>query len=335
MVFATEESGISDHALKATLLHIGTAIIVAGLVSAFFDIWYHKAMFADPVDNIQEKVSTLQSGVRELDKQVVEFGKSLGATRDSFSDLQVNVQTFAQVFRATNDNGITSIMMRHHGNDRAHWKEEVRKRVSAADDFVVLMARTFSELLPLTHGHNGLKEAIIEKGRKAQIVVLLPDTYSKDGQFRIETEAIASGPAASAHYARTRDTVREILDIARIIRSSGAEENSLSIRLCKRSPPFAMIMTEKCAIIEPYLPYKSSGNSLVFEVKASSNIYRSHKESFQRMYSESQNVIDVLNAYLERKPDKMSDYSELLAIATYVKVASDQVFNETSKLKLR
>lgn len=314
------------HLLHSTVAHIGTAIIVAGLVSAIFDIWYHKKIFGDPVESIRIHIQTVQEQVLELDAQVLTFGNNLGRTQEQFQQLNQTVETFAQVLKATQQNGILSILRRHSDEDRSRWRKEVQKRVSASETEILLMGRSFSDLLPTSRQDNGIRKTLVEYARTHQIVVLLPDTFSKQSQYRIELETVASGAHLTELYTRPRETLRVVLDMVKELTLSNGHSPNFAIKLATRSIPFALVMTEKVGIIEPYIPYQESGESIVFEVKAQANIYRSHRESFRQLFMSGTHVADALSDYIARKPDASIRYEQLLPIAESIRTVSDAVF---------
>ena len=316
-----------NHLLYSTVAHIGTAIIVAGLVSAIFDIWYHKKIFGDPVESIRGHIQTVQKQVLELDSQVLNFGVNLGKTQDQFQQLNQTVETFAQVLKATQQNGILSILRRHSDEDRSRWRKEVQKRVAASETEIFLMGRSFSDLLPTSRQDNGLRKTLVDYAKTHRIVVLLPDTFSKTSQYRTELETVASGAHLTELYTRPRETLRVVLDMVRELTLMHGQPPRLAVKLATRSIPFALVMTEKVGIIEPYIPYQESGESIVFEVKAQVNIYRSHRESFRQLFMSGTHVADALHGYIERKHDASIRYEQLLPIAESIRTVSNDVFS--------
>lgn len=318
----------SSHLLQAVCTHIGTAIIVAGLVSAIFDIWYHKKIFGDPVESIRNHVQTVQAQVLDLDRQVTQFSMNLGNTRDQFQQLHQTVETFAQVLKATQQNGILSILRRNTDEERARWKSEVQRRVAASETEILLMGRSFSDLLPTTRQENGLRKTLIEYARTHRIVVLLPDTFSKRAQYRVELETVTSSAHLTELYTRPRETLRIVLDMIKELGGEQADLPNFAVKLTTSSIPFALVMTERVGIIEPYIPYQESGESIVFEVRAQASIYHSHHESFRQLFVSGTHVADALRAYIERKPDALVRYEQLLQLAESVRAASDAVFKK-------
>lgn len=322
---------VSDMA-KELLVHIGTAFIVAGLVSIVFDLWYHKSVFGDPVRSIQDRVKEVGEHLDVLDGQVTDFKENLGATRAEFRKFNLTIETFAQVLQATQANGIVSIFRRLTDEEKYKWKVLVSGRLQDSTEFIFLMGRTFFELLPLLHKENGIRDILLERGSNVPIVVVLPDTYDRQAEFRRETELLLPGGDNAAIYTRSRYSLRQFLDIANECRVRKSENKLFAVRLLRRSLPFALMMTEKSAIVEPYLPYKGSGEGLIFEIKAGTNLYQSYKECFQRLFLEALPVDDVLREYVDRKPDAKDRYQHYLEIAADIRPFGEDLFTRMPKL---
>ena len=104
----------------------------------------------------------------------------------------------------------------------------------------------------------------------------------------------------------------------------------VTLRLSFRTPPFALFMTEKRAVIEPYLPYQDGGDGLVFELargadrtlggsssaNVAGSVYDAYFRTYRKLFEQSENVHAVMSTYVEtRKEGTTSAYVDFLPMA--------------------
>lgn len=308
--------------LGHVLIHIGTAFIVAGVVSAIFDIWYHKHVFGDPVQSINKAVQTAFEHLRQFNEQVTDIKANINTTQSELKSLHQSVHTFAQILKATNESGVVAISRRVTDDEKRDWHSQVRMSIDSAERFVFLFGRTFFELLPYGRPERGIRDLLTDKARSMLIVVLLPDTYNVQGEYRREICSSVQGDVAEL-YRRPRVALQEFLKIAEEAANSKV---NIAIKLLTRTSPFALIMTEREAIIEPYLPYCPSGNSLIMQVRSDAKLYSAYKDSFIHLYREGRHVDEVLSEYCSRKSSAADRHESRRQIAAMIRGFSENPF---------
>jgi hypothetical protein len=265
---------------------LGIGLFVAAVVSLFFDIWYHESIFGEPIEDIDQKVKAVSQTIDQMSSTVADFN---------------------QVLKSAHANGIHAIYRRKTDQEIIEWKDQVRSTLTNAKKYILIMGRTLDEILPARNKDNGLFSILEDKANDVPIIFLLADTFIEDSDFRLEASDRA-GEHASSLYVRTRETIKQILALS----ESRRDQGYISIRLLKKGPPFALFMTEKSALIEPYLPYLEGGESIVYEVHASStlsmsstvvskNLHSAHKLCFSKLYSKARHVSDAINEYVNKR----------------------------------
>lgn len=264
--------GFWHTAFANTLIELGIGLFVAVAVSWIFDWAYHKITFGEPIEEIEDKIK----------------------------ELSVTVGNFNQVLKSAQKNGIAAIYRRRSSTEKEHWKDRVGNVVKNANKFLFVFARSLDDILPFKHRHDGLSIEImkcLERGVK--ITFILANTFDKDADFRIECER-RDGDNAISLYSASRDTIKQLLEIADKLKAY----NQLSVKLLKRTPPFAMFMSENIAIIEPYLPYIEGGQGLIFEIDSKRDIYEAHYCSYQELFKDAEPVFKVMQRWVDRQTDE-------------------------------
>jgi hypothetical protein len=283
------------------LIDVGIGFFVAAVVSVMFDVWYHRTLFGEPIEEIDNKVKGLNSTVSNMTLTI----NNITTAVDNMTETVVG---FTPVLKSAQANGISAIYRRNTDQEIIEWKDRVRTTVKNANKYVFIMGRTLDEILPVRHKENGIYGVLSEKAQ-VPVIFLLADTFDQKGDFRLETMDRA-GVNARSLYDRTRDTVKQILDLA-----NGIEDPLISVGLLKKGPPFALFMTERSAIIEPYLPYLEGGRSIIYEVHSndaaplassliSASLHHAHKSCFGKLYNESRLISEVIDEYVKEKEHK-------------------------------
>jgi hypothetical protein len=169
------------------------------------------------------------------------------------------------------------------------------------------MGRSLDDLLPENPKH--IKDGIlptITAAKGLPILVLFADVFDQDSEYRREAGDRAKDLASSL-YGRTRRSIRQLLELAEEL----DYHLQLAIRVTKDGPPFALVMNEQNAIVEPYLPYLEGGSGLIYETRSivsteagSSTLHNAHKLSFGKMWTNSRYLDDAIREFVARKPNE-------------------------------
>jgi hypothetical protein len=312
----TEYANLTAIILSEIVIDFGIGLFVASAVSLIFDVWYHRALFGEPVEDIDNKVKALSSSVSDMASTVIDFN---------------------QVLKSTQANGIHAIYRRKTDQEILEWKDRIKYTISNSNQYVFIMGRTLDTVLPSKYKDNGIYSILAEKIKEVPIIFLFADPFDSESDFRLEAKERA-GDHDNSLYVRTRDSIKQILDLSERQRDS----SQISVRLLKKGPPFALFMTEKTALIEPYLPYLEGGESIVYEVHAnnaitspstvvSKNLHSAHKVCFGKLYSHSRHISEALDEYVERKSKDRSDIGGSFSL--YQEIAKRLKMEENDTIK--
>jgi hypothetical protein len=344
------------------LIDLGIGLFVAAIVSIIFDVWYHKMTFGEPLSDLDVKVQSLSFVVKDLttsattitssvtglnltvDDMTTRMSDKVAFLGQSVTDLTTRVTqmgemvvNFNKVLKSTQENGIHAIYRRRTEPEIMEWKDRIRSTLTNANKYILITGRTLDDILPVRNKANGIYSILEEKAKSVPIIFLFADTFNADSDFRIEAKDRA-GEHAPSLYVRTRDSITQILDLSNSI----SERTFISIRLLKKGPPFALFMTEKSAIIEPYLPYLEGGESIVYEIQSSNNnavssavvsknLHSAHKQCFGKLYGNSIHISDVLDEYVKQREQDRPEIVERFTV--YQQIAKKLKGEEDNTIK--
>jgi hypothetical protein len=309
------EQLISRIIISEITVDLGIGLLVAAVVSLMFDVWYHKTFFGEPIEDIDQKVRNLNDSVSKMSETVIDFN---------------------QVLKSAQANGIHAIYRRNTEQEKIEWKERVRSTIKGANKYVLIMGRTLDELLPMRNRENGIYNTLLDRAKDVPIIFLVANTFDKEGDFRLETIKSIGEEHASSLYTRTRDSIKQILDLTETLK----DQSLISVRLLKKGPPFALFMSEKSAMIEPYLPYHDGGESIIYEIHANSasqvvstyiskSLHHAHKQCFGKLYNDAKHISEVIDEYVAVKskegPGVAQRYMRHQGIARKLKVEEEKI----------
>lgn len=360
------------------LTHLGIGFIVAGAVSAIFDVICHKAQFIEPINilkqgitdlsnktaTLDKDISTLSNSFTSINQQVTTTSDSLGVFSRTFESLSGTISSmeaktiefeskvnkigdsiidFEIVLKSARENGIESFHRRDTSEEKAKWSNRIRNVILESNEYIFLMGRTLDSLMPAKNADAGIKPALTERvHNNVPLIVLLPDTFCDDAgsTFRREARERARDSASSL-YAPTRDTVRQILQIAQGVNSTAM--HLVSLRLLSYGPPFFLLMNEKTCILEVYLPYREGGEGLIIEMNRNTlnkpvnfrgqDTYTSIRQSFSKLYGEGKLTSLAIQTYKTRHQHAVDSnrYDDILEVALKLE-SHDQKAVEEAKL---
>jgi hypothetical protein len=272
---------------------LGMGLLVAAFVSIMFDLWYQKQMVGDPLGNIDTKIRDASTAL---------------------SELSTTVSSLSPILKAARANGINAIYRRSSQQEIMAWQERIKTCVTRAEQYVLFAGRSLDDLFPETHTENGILETVANASQKVPMLFIFADVFDRQSSYRQEA-AIRAKDNAISLYGRTRSSIKQLLDIFQ-----ESDKRKIAIRLATIGPPYALVMTEKTAIVESYLPYLQGGTGLVYEADATiegsaiaASVHRDHQASFRELWMNSRALADGIKDFLQRKADSNDPKAERLS----------------------
>ena len=219
-------------------------------------------------------------------------------------------QQYANLLVAASGEGIVAIYHREMNEFRTIVEQVVRD----ADEFVYILGRTHKHMLVEGTQAGWLIPTLqhtLTHSPRVRIRLLIGDGFHPESGFM--RQVANSGQAVDGRKGAARDTAREIL---RLIDDACGENHEFRHRIMHEAPPHSLLMTDKRALIEHYLPSHVGGACIILEVKPTSlPQYRKrllHMESmydailwdFVTLYNDSQKPLDVFKQHIDDKEDQ-------------------------------
>jgi hypothetical protein len=283
--------------LHLMIIHIGIGVGVACLVAVIFDHLYHDEVIGKPLRDIDKNLGSTKSNLtkitselREIDRLIVMHNNVLGMTRNQ---------------------GIIGLYRR----DTEEFVKAAKEAVQDASKFTWTMGRTHRKMLIVDGLEPGwLLPTILEKitdNPEFQVQISLANTFDNDTGYRRQLLHLPN--RGQVLYHASRDTVKGLLSILyKLDKEQPGDLPNIVIRLFSEAPSYALLMTEKRAFVECYLPFQRGGTFVILEVSSpssaagivpgytDSSLYAVLKDDFNQIFKTGEPVAEALQRYCQR-----------------------------------
>ncbi|HEX8267111.1 MAG TPA: hypothetical protein VF596_17040 [Pyrinomonadaceae bacterium] len=314
-VWSIEIQGVSVWYKVApkTVLDLGIGFVVAAIVSGLFDITFHQSSFGKPVQEIERRVKILFGQVE------VNAEKLSSSVEGKLKDTIETVGELNSILKSASQLNINAIQKRQNRSEMNDWRDRVEKIVDEAQEFVYIAGKTLEELFSTKTDEPNLNTLIENKLQNGNTIFkfVFANPYDTDSCFRQECEErrLKRGNPSEIWH-QTKRTVEQILKI-KYEGQSPINQQKVQIKINKELFPFVIVITEKCLLVQHYLPYVSGRDGLVIEITKTddedqTHLYNIYKKSYEIFFNKSESVKPVFERYVARKPKMKTELKLLL-----------------------